>query len=238
MNLGKKIISVAAAAALVAGAGAMAAAPATAKNKAKIKGSSTLAFPPALVEGLATNGITLNAIGGGKVSVDGSTGYANATFPITGPVMDGEVKHKGTLQIINESLGVTLTITNPVVTYATDGSGTGEIGGVVDGLPEWSIAAPVINGTFREGLFLLDDVKINVKAGKVKKSGKKFTRADVVTLTANLTYNDSQDSANIFNNALTQWPLGPAIFSPGMELGGVNSKSTVTVTCKTKKACK
>jgi hypothetical protein len=238
MNLGKKIVSVAAGIALVAGAGAIAATPATAAPKPKIKGTTTLSLPPALVETLGEAGITLNAIGGGKVTVDGSTGFANASFPITGPVVDGEVKHRGTLQIVNESLGVTLSIENPVVAYATDGSGTGEIGGVVNGLPVWTEPfATAINGTFREGLFVLKDVKIDIKPGKVRKSGKQFMRSDVVTLTAGLYYNDSQDSANLFNAALTQFPLGPAIFTPGMALGDASSKSTITVMCKTKKAC-
>ena len=238
MNFGKKIVSVAAGLALVAGAGAIAATPATAAPKPKVKGATTLSFPPAILEALAENQITFNVTAGGKVEVDGSTGYANATFPITGPVEDGVIKHKGTLEIISGLTDVTLSVANPVITYATDGSGTGSIGGVVNGLPSWTEPfASVINGTFRDPLFNLTNVKVTVKPGKVKKAGKAFTRTDAVNLTADVSYNSSQDSANLFNAALTKFPLGPAIFSVDMPLGTMDTKSTVTVTCKTKKAC-
>lgn len=239
MNLGKKIVSIAAGMALVAGAGALAATPATAAAKPKIKGSTTLSFPPAILEALAANQITFDAIDGGKVDIDGSTGFANITFPVTGPVEDGLIKHKGTLEIKSGLTDVTLTITDPVVAYATDGSGTGSIGGVVNGLPSWTEPfASVINGTFRDPLFNLSDVKISIKKGKPKKAGKAFTRTDAVTITGDLSYNSSQDSANLFNAALTKFPAGPAIFTPDMELGVFEGKSMVTVTCKTAKACR
>jgi hypothetical protein len=239
MNLTKKLVSLAAAAALVAGASAMATTPATAAAKPKIKGSTTLSFPPAILDALAANQITFDAVDGGKVDVDGSTGFANVTFPVTGPVEDGKIKHKGTLEIKSGLTDVTLSIKNPVVAYATDGSGTGSIGGVVNGLPSWTEPfASVINGTFRDPLFNLSDVKVTVKSGKAKKAGKAFTRTDTVKITGNLSYNSSQDSANLFNAALTKFPVGPAIFTPNMDLGVFQGTSQITVSCKTLKACK
>jgi len=238
MKVSKKLVSLAAAAALVAGAGAIASTPASAAAKPKIKGTTTLSFPPAILEALAENQITFDVTNGGKVEVDGSTGFANATFPITGPVEDGVIKHRGTLEIISGLTDVTLSVANPVITYATDGSGTGSIGGVVNGLPSWTEPfASVINGTFRDPLFNLTNVKVTVKPGKVKKAGKAFTRTDAVNLTADVSYNSSQDSANLFNAALTKFPVGPAIFTVDMPLGTMSTKSMVTVTCKTKKAC-
>ena len=242
MNLSKKIVSVAAAAALVAGAGAMVATPANAAaKKPTIKGASTISLPPALVDAMAAKGITLNATGGGKVAVDGSTGYTNLSFPVSGPVEDGIVHHKGVLEIVSAGTKVTLTLTNPKLTYDTDGSGTGQLGGVLNGLPTWMEPfSSALNGTEREP-FDISDLKITIKPGKPAKDGKKgFKRTDRVTATGMMSYTDDQDSANIFNTALLG-PEGAAtapLFIPGMELGAISSTFTVTVFCKTAKACK
>lgn len=242
MNLGKKIVSVAAGMALIAGAGALAAAPASAAGKKPtVKGASTISLPPDLVEAMAAKGVTLNATGGGKVAVDGSTGYTNISFPVSGPVEDGVVNHKGVLEIASAGTKVTLTLTNPKLTYATDGSGTGKLGGTLNGLPTWMEPfSTALNGTFREP-FDVSDLKITIKTGKAVKDGKKgFKRTDRVTATGMLSYVDDQDSANIFNTALLG-PEGAAtapLFIPGMDLGAISSSFSVTVFCKTAKACK
>jgi hypothetical protein len=244
MNLSKKIVSVAAGVALIAGAGAMASAPATAAPKAKkptVKGESTISLPPSLVGAMAAKGITLNAKAGGKATVDGSTGYTNLSFPVTGPVEDGIVSHKGVLEIVSAGTQVTLTLTNPKLTYDTDGSGTGQLGGVLNGLPVWMEPfSSALNGSFREP-FDVTNLEITVKKGKATKFGKAgFKRTDRVSATGMMLYTDDQDSANIFNTALLG-PEGAAtapLFIPGMELGGIESNFSVTVYCKTAKECK
>jgi len=83
MNLGKKIISVAAAAALVAGAGAMAATPAAAKTK--YSGSTVLTFDKKLAP-----------IVSGIVRIKPAKGKgARISFPVTGVADGGAIIHKG-----------------------------------------------------------------------------------------------------------------------------------------------
>jgi len=244
MKLGAKIVSLAAGVALIAGAGLAATTPATAAAKPKkptIKGTSTIALPPELVDAMAAKGVSLNATAGGKVEVDGSTGYTNLSFPVSGPVEDGIVNHKGVLEIVSAGTQVTLTLTNPKLTYDTDGSGAGKLGGTLNGLPTWMEPfSSALNGTFREP-FDVSDLKITIKTGKAVKDGKSgFKRTDRVSATGMLSYVDDQDSANIFNTALLG-PEGAAtapLFIPGMELGGISSTFSVTVFCKTAKACK
>ena len=241
MRITTKIISVAASAALIAGAGAVAAVPAGAAGshvhgKDTIKGSSTIGLPPTLIETLTAAGVSLNQTGG-TLTVDGSTGYANITFPVTKPVEDGVINHSGVLEITGAATGVTLTLTDPVVTYASDGSATGALGGTLNGLPSWMEPfSSALNGTVRMP-FDLTDLKLTVKTGKVAKKGKGFARADRVSATGMMSFTDSQESANIFNTALVG-PTATPLFTPGQELGVVTTSFTVTHVCKTKAECK
>ena len=112
MNLSKKIISVAAAAALVAGAGALAATPASAKSKTPIKGTTVLEVPLTTVGAAVQAGITIAPIAPSRAQA--TSEVVGVTFPVSGPVMDGMVHHRGGISLASANTGITLTATKPV----------------------------------------------------------------------------------------------------------------------------
>jgi len=117
MNLGRKIISVAAAAALIAGAGTLAAAPAAAKTKLIKKGSSTtITFDKAILGALSQSGITVSA----EKPAKWNAAKGQITFPVTGVADGGAIIHSGGLTFTKDG-GAPLTVTDPVIVPAPEG---------------------------------------------------------------------------------------------------------------------
>ena len=236
MRIATTIVGVVVTAALIAGGSSFTATAAEGEPRISTDGLSEISLPPALIETLAEAGVTLKASGGGKVSVDGSTGYTNLSFPSTKSSKVGDITHRGVLEIESSVTQVLLKLTNPTIVDDTELPGTGTLGGILTGLPEWMEPySSALNDTYRAP-FELTNMKTTVKKGKVTKKGKSYIRKDLVSVTALMSFIDSVDSANIFNTAL-EGP-GGALFTPGQALGNISSKYSVTTTCKTMKACK
>ena len=228
MNLSKKIVSVAAAAALVAGAGAIAATPASAKSKAAIKGTTVLAVPLTTVGAAVQAGVTIAPIAPSQV--EATSEVAAVTFPVSGPLMDGMIHHRGGISLASANTGITLTATKPAIEYATSGGDTATLTIEINGVPDSSPFA-ALNGT-RVPFLTITDFEISGKWGKATKAGKawKQTYRAEVAGKAGLV-----DNANIIG-ALNGF-MGTTIFVAGLDFGDIVSEYTITNTCKTKKQC-
>jgi hypothetical protein len=230
MNLSKKIVSVAAAAALVAGAGALAAAPASAAKGPQPKGATIISVPLTLVGAAVQAGVTVAPIEPAKAQATSTVVGLN--FPVSGPLMDGVIHHKGGLSFTSAKTGVVLTFSNPTIEYATSGGTTAEIKGTIEGIPANNPLAQV-NGT-RVALLTIDNFKVVNKQGKITKDGKKgFKR----TMTQTVTGEAKISSVGLLVDAVNALMGAPGLFTAGMDFGAVNSEWSVTKTCKTKKAC-
>ena len=228
MNLSKKIISVAAAAALVAGAGALAATPASAKSKAVIKGTTVLAVPLTTVGAAVQAGVTIAPIAPSKV--EATSEVAAVTFPVSGPLMDGMVHHRGGISLASANTGITLTATKPAIEYATSGGDTATLTIEINGVPDSSPFA-ALNGT-RVPFLTITDFEIAGKWGKAQKAGKAWKQ----TYTAEIAGKAGLvDNANIIG-ALNGF-MGTTIFVAGLDFGNIVSEYTITENCKTKKQC-
>ena len=229
MNLSKKIVSVAAAAALVAGAGAMAAAPAQAKGP-QPKGATVIAVPLTLVGAAVQAGVTVAPIDPAKA--EATSEVVGLVFPVSGPLMDGVVHHKGGLSFTSSKTGVVLTFSNPTIEYATSGGTTAEIKGTIEGIPADNPLAQV-NGT-RVALLTIDNFKVTNKQGKITKDGKKGYKR---TVTQTITGEAKISSVGLLVDAVNALMGAPGLFTAGMDFGAVESEWSITKTCKTKKAC-
>lgn len=228
MILGKKLVSVVAGVALVAGAGAIAAAPAQAKSKAAIKGTTVLEVPLTTVGAAVQAGVTIAPIAPSKV--EATSEVAAVTFPVSGPLMDGVVHHRGGLSLSSANTGITLTATKPQIEYATSGGDTATLTIEINGVPDSSPFA-ALNGT-RVPFLTITDFAISGKWGKATKAGKSWRQSyrGVVAGKAGLV-----DNANIIG-ALNGF-MGTTIFVAGLDFGDIASAYTITNTCKTKKQC-
>ena len=228
MNLARKIVSVAAGVALVAGAGAIAAAPAQAAAKPVIKGTTVLEVPLTTVGAAMQAGVTIAPIAPSKVQA--TSDVAAVTFPVSGPLMDGMVHHRGGISMSSANTGITLEATKPVIEYATSGGDTATLTVIINGVPDSSPFA-ALNGT-RIPFLTITDFAISGKWGKAQKAGKGWKQAyrAVVAGKAGLVDNDNVIGAlNGF--------MGTTIFVAGLDFGDIASEYTITNTCKTKKAC-
>jgi len=228
MNLTKKLVSVAAGVALVASAGAVAAAPAQAKNKATIKGTTVLAVPLTTVGAAVQAGVTIAPILPSRVQA--TSDVAAVTFPVAGPLGDGVVNHRGGLSLQSANTGITLTATKPAIEYATSGGKTATLTVEINGVPDTSPFA-ALNGT-RVPFLTITNFSIKGKWGKATKAGKSWRQSynAVVKGKAGLIDNDTVIGAlNGF--------MGTTIFAAGLNFGDIESKYTITNTCKTKKDC-
>ena len=239
MNLSKKIVSVAAAAALVAGAGAMAATPASAKSKAAIKGTTVLEVPLTTVGAAVQAGVTIAPIAPSRVQA--TSEVAAVTFPVSGPLMDGMVHHRGGISLASANTGITLTATKPAIEYATSGGDTATLTIEINIVPvpprlassptPASSPFAALNGT-RVPFLTITDFEIAGKWGKATKAGKSWRQ----TYTAEIAGKAGLvDNANIIG-ALNGF-MGTTIFVAGLDFGDIVSEYTITNTCKTKKAC-
>lgn len=228
MNLTKKIVSVAAAAALVAGAGALAATPASAKSKATIKGTTVLAVPLTTVGAAVQAGVTIAPIAPSQV--EATSEVAAVTFPVSGPLMDGVVHHRGGISLSSATTGITLTATKPAIEYATSGGDTATLTIEINGVPASSPFA-ALNGT-RIPFLTITDFEIAGKWGKAMKAGKAWKQSYKAEIAGKA---GLVDNANIIG-ALNGF-MGTTIFVAGLDFGDVASEYTITNTCKTKKDC-
>lgn len=228
MNLGKKLVSVAAAAALVAGAGALAATPATAAAKAKVGGTTIITVPLALVGAAGQAGVAISPIAPSQA--DATMDTVGVTFPVTGPAMDGVLHHTGGLSFASSNTQITLTATKPQIEWATSGGTTASITVEINGVPSASPFA-ALNGT-RIPIFTVNDFAMKGKWGKATKAGKAWKQTYTTTMTGNVIIVDNQTVVDAVNGF-----MGAAIFTAGMDFGTLDSKSTTTHTCKTKKEC-
>jgi hypothetical protein len=230
MNLGKKIVSVAAGVALIAGAGAMAAAPAQANKGPQPKGETVIAVPVAVVGAAMQAGVTVAPIVPAKA--EATTDVVGLAFPVSGPLMDGVVHHKGGLSFSSSKTGVVLTFSNPTIEYATSGGTTAEIKGTIQGIPAGNPLAAA-NGQ-RVALLTIDNFKVTNKQGKISKNGKKgFKR----TVTQTITGEAKVSSVGLLIDGINALLGAPGLFKAGMDFGAVASEWSITKTCKTKKAC-
>jgi hypothetical protein len=228
MNLSTKLISVAAAAALVAGAGAMAAAPASANSKPVIKGTTVLEVPLTTVGAAVQAGITIAPIAPSRAQATST--FVGVTFPVSGPLMDGVVNHRGGISLASANTGITLTATKPAIEYATSGGDTATLTIEINGVPDSSPFA-ALNGT-RVPFLTITDFTIKGKWGKATKAGKSWKQ----TYTAEVAGDTGLvDNANIIG-ALNGF-MGTTIFVAGLDFGPIASKYTITHSCKTKKEC-
>ena len=228
MNLGKKIVSVVAGVALVAGAGAMAAAPAQAKSKAAIKGTTILEVPLTTVGAASQAGVTIAPVAPSRVQA--TSEIAAVTFPVSGPLMDGVVNHRGGISLASANTGITLTATKPAIEYATSGGDTATLTVEINGIPDTSEFAG-LNGQ-RVPFLTISDFEISGKWGKATKAGKAWKQSyrAMVAGSASLVDNDTVIGAlNGF--------MGTTIFAAGLDFGDIASEYTITNTCKTKKQC-
>ena len=229
MNLGKKIVAIAAAAALVAGAGAMAATPATAATKAKVGGTTVIVVPLALVGAASAAGVTISPVEPSKAQATADS--VGVTFPVTGPAMDGVLHHTGGLSFASSKTGITLTATKPQIEWATSGGDTASITVEINGVPAASPFA-ALNGT-RVPIFTVNDFTMKGKWGKATKAGKAWKQTYTAVMTGDVTVVDNATVVDAVNGF-----MGVPIFTAGMDFGALDSKSTTTHTCKTKKDCK
>lgn len=233
MNLARKFVSIAAAAALVAGAGALASAPAQASKKAQPKGATIVNIPLTIITTAADDSVVIDVIDPATLMATMDT--ASAKFPVSGPLMDGVLHHKGGLSLTSKKTGVSLKLTDPTIEYATgefDGKGT--LVAEINGIPE--AAGPTLfglNGT-RLPIFNITNMEIKNKIGKPTKKGGKWSRTDSQTITgdAALFANPLLDVAAAINRL-----LGTTVFKQGMAFGDTETAWSITRSCKTKKAC-
>jgi hypothetical protein len=228
MNLGKKIVSVAAAAALVAGVGALAATPATAAAKAKVGGTTVITVPLALVGAAGQAGVAIAPIS--PSGADATTDVVGVTFPVTGPAQDGVIHHRGGLSFASSNTGITLTATKPQIEYATSGGDTASITVEINGVPAQSPFA-ALNGT-RIPIFTVNDFTVKGKWGKATKAGKGWQQTYTSTVSGSVVVVDNATVVDAVNGF-----MGAQIFTAGMDFGDLASKVTTSHTCKTKKEC-
>lgn len=228
MNLGKKLVSVIAGVSLVAGAGVLAATPATAAAKAKVGGETIITVPLALIGAAGQAGVSITPIEPSRAQA--TTDVVGVTFPATGPAMDGVLHHRGGLSFASSNTQITLTATKPQIEWATSGGNTASITVEINGVPAASPFA-ALNGT-RIPIFTVNDFVIKGKWGKATKAGKAWKQTYTTTMTGDVTIVDNQTVVDAVNGF-----MGAAIFTAGMDFGVLDSKSTTTHTCKTKKQC-
>ncbi len=233
MNLGKKIVSVAAGVALIAGAGAMAAAPATASGKSKIGGTTIVEVPLALVGAAQAAGVTIAPISPSRAQA--TSDVVGVTFPITGPATDGALYHNGGLSFASSNTDITLTASKPLIGWATDGSSDDAtisvtVGGIPDGHPFANANGQTLP------VFDVKGYDRVIKKGKPKGKGKKWTRVDTITMTGPVTVTTNATVVGVLNGLLMA--PGGTLFTPGMAFGTLNSVETVTHNCKSQRACR
>jgi hypothetical protein len=228
MNLGKKLVSVAAGVALVAGAGLAASAPASAAAKPAFKGATGIAVPMALIGAASAAGVTIAPIAPARAQA--TTDVVNVLFPVSGPLMDGVLHHRGGLSLTSATTQITLTVTSPTIEWATSGGDTAEIKGEIGGIPDSSPFA-ALNGQ-RAGIFKVSNFDEVIKKGKITKAGKMFKRTWTITQTGDVAVTDSQTVVDAINGF-----MGVPLFTAGMDFGTLDTSYTITHTCKTKKEC-
>ncbi|MGI9196724.1 MAG: hypothetical protein ACR2KE_04605 [Candidatus Nanopelagicales bacterium] len=231
MRITTKIVSIAASAALIAGAGAMAAAPAGAAGKLpQPQGSTVITVPIALITAATGAGVTIAPIE--PAAADATMENVAIDFPVTGPNADGAVYHLGGLGITSAKTSVNLTWSKPTIEWPTSGDGKSAIiKGVIAGVPAGS-GFEALNGQ-NATLFDVKNMVIKDTKGKIVKNGKKgFKRTDTQTITGDVSVVDNKTVVDILNGL-----LGVPLFTAAMPFGSLESVSTVTHICKTKKAC-
>ena len=120
MNLGKKIISVAAGVALVAGAGLAASAPAQAKALPKTGGKTIIDFKPEVVGALVAAGITIEAT---PPATFVTSPKVMLGFPVTGATGDG-ITHSGSVTFKSTANPAGIKGDNPIMTLNDDNTAT------------------------------------------------------------------------------------------------------------------
>lgn len=228
MKLGTKLVSVAATAALVAGAGAMAAVPATAAGKGpQPKGTTVINVPTTLITQAGAAGVQIAPIL--PATADATMDTVGVAFPVTGPITDGAVSHRGGLSLTTSKIA--LTLSNPVIGWATDGDGkSGTISGTVGGVPAGS-GFEQLNGQ-SVPVFDVKNMQITSKKGKPVGKGKVWKRTTTQTITGDVSVVDNPAVVDIINGL-----LGVPLFKAGMPFGTLDTTWSVTINCKSKKAC-
>lgn len=230
MNLSNRLVSLGAAAALLAGAGAMSAMPASAKIQRTISGGTVIDVPLPLVTQAATAGVIIDTVKPAKAEPTMDT--VSIYFPATFPETDGVLPHGGGLSLASSKSGVTLTLSNPWIEYATSGGDTANISGVVGGIPPENPLAKQLNGQ-RIDFLNVANFKINWKTSKVRKVGKKYQKTITQTMSGDVTMTSNAVIVGGLNTL-----MGVEIFTAGSPFGQLGTKWSVKITCDTLKECK
>lgn len=215
MNLGKKLVSVAAGVALVAGAGLAASAPAQAKPLPKTTGKTIIDFKPEIAAALVSAGIGIKATAPAEFVTSPKVMLG---FPVTGATGNG-ISHAGAVTFFSAANPGGVTGENPVITLNDDKTST--------------ITLTVLGNPVP--LLVVKHDKPKYTAWKVDKSHSKWIIKRTLDLRGAVHLTSSQPIIDLLNGA-----LGTTAFTADLGLGAANTKVTEIRTCKanTVKACK
>lgn len=215
MNLGKKLVSVAAGVALVAGAGLAASAPAQAKPLPKTTGKTIIDFKPEIAVALVQAGIGIKAEAPATFVTSPKVMLG---FPVTGTAGNG-ISHSGSVTFFSAANPTGVTGTNPVITINDDNTSTITLS--VSGNP-----VP---------LLVVKHDKVKYSKWAIDKSHSKWIVKRTLDLGGAVHLTSSQPIIDLLNGA-----LGTKAFTADLGLGAANTKVTEIKTCKTNtvKSCK
>ncbi|MEY3733075.1 MAG: hypothetical protein RL347_434 [Actinomycetota bacterium] len=207
---------------LVAGAGAVSAPASAAKvKKPTVKGTTEITVPLTFVTDAADEGVIISPVD--PASALATMEVVALEFPVTGPEGDGIVRHRGGLSFASANTGITIELLDPSLTWGT---------GPVPVKRAKVSFKNQINGQIVT-LFDVRNIEMDVKIGKPAKNGKSgWKRTDTMTFTGDLFVVNNPVSVKIFNEA-----MDAEIFEAGAAFGSLESDSSTTVYCKTKKDC-
>ena len=222
MNLGRRTMGVAFAVLLVAGAGAVSTPASAAKvKKATVSGTTAITAPLTFVTDAAAQGVVISPVdpADALATMDDVT----LEFPVTGPVGDGIVRHRGGLSFASANTGITIELLNPSLTWGTGPS------------PVKRAQIQFQNQINRATVTIFDvrNIEMDGTTGKPMKDGKAgWKRTDTMTFTGDVFVVNNPVSVKVFNEA-----MDAEIFEAGAAFGSLESTYSTTVYCKTKKDC-
>jgi len=189
--------------------------------KPTITGTTEVTVPTEFVTEAAGQGVVVSAI-------EPATALATSTsvaiqFPVTGPVGDGIIRHRGGLSFASENTGITIEIINPSLTWGTGPSPVKRA---------QVTFTNAINGNLVT-FFDVRNIDMTGKAGKPEKHGRHgWKRTDTGTFAGDLFVVNNPLAVKAFNEV-----MDAEILTPGAAFGEISSTYSTTVYCKTKKLC-
>lgn len=206
-------------AALVAGVG-IAAAPAQAKVTSQVSGSTTIALLPEVYSQLSVVGVQFQGLP--PATSTNPSGTQALHFPVTKPFKPGAVANTGVMTI--GALLNRIDLASPHLEYAT---GVGATTGRITFQDEYDAV-----GGDRVTIFGVSNMMVKVTKGRVAKAGAAWKRTDRHLITGDVSIVDDLQLVSALNAY-----IGTTFFTPGMALGTLDSKVTITITCTTRREC-